>query len=93
MEKNPSIISGERIAEMRHLRVVFDDERVKARSWGCAESYAVNLAAESIGVEALLAVEELLDERVRLIAAYETVSGEVRRLESRLGYDGGDLHG
>ena len=93
MENYPSLISGERIAEMRKLRVRFEECRSIARGHGCAEAVAIGLGTDSIGVDALLAVEELLEDRVRLLDAVEHLKGIVRRLEIMAGVDDGGLHG
>ena len=93
MENYPSLISGERIAEMRRLRDRFEECRSIARGHGCAETVAIGLGVDNIGLDALLAVEELLKDRVHLLGAVERLTDIVRRLEIVAGVDDGGLHG
>lgn len=93
MENFPSCISGERIAEIRDLRRRFEAQRAMARSGGCSEEVAIGLGSDEIGLDALLAVEELLEDRVRLLDAVDALRDLVRRLECVAGLDDGGLHG
>lgn len=88
------MLTRERVAEIRELRGRYDGIIDEGRRYHCPEVTARDIAAGQIGLDALLAVEDLLAERHELIEEVMASREMIRDFEVWTGFDSTEVpHG
>ena len=88
------MLSHERLMEIRGLRGRYDGIIEEGRRFHCPEPTSRDIAAAKIGLDALLAVEDLLAERAELVEEIRVTRDLLHHFEVWTGFDSEEVpHG